>query len=102
MVFGVLPVRKMRPEQKYEGGGGGGEGRKRLQPSMCDFQPSGRGAHCDAINLVIVLTIKNTENDSSLLQTRVNSLGPIGVIWVDLRGHTVYQGKFQSFHLVEH
>ena len=37
------------------------------------------GDHCDAINLVIVLTIIN-KMTLFLLQTRVNSLGPIGVI----------------------
>ena len=39
-VFGVLPARKMGREQQLEGGGGGREGRKRLQPSIVNLKYS--------------------------------------------------------------
>ena len=37
-VFGVLPAQKMGREQKISRRGGGGEGRKRLQPSIVIFK----------------------------------------------------------------
>ena len=37
-IFGVFPARKMGREPKNERGGGGGEGRNRLQTNPLDFE----------------------------------------------------------------